>query len=351
VEESLQMNVDTRGGGVLAPHRDGGIYVSICRERVIVAVAMAGLLLALPGAAFAVEEPGMGSLKVKTIPEVRTIVSVDGVPMDGWGLKKVLVETGEHTVSFSDVPGYITPDPASVMILEGETTTLVSSFVELGLLQVVCEPAVKSTIFVDGVAIDDYGAWTYVMPGVHEVSFGPVAGYDPPEPMAVRVRAGYSALVTGEFTPNPDAMAPSGFGCLRVESSPALPSTIYIDGVPRDCWGLSWLKLLPGCYEVSFSDVPRFITPEPMMVEVVEGGVATVTGSFIAEGGLRVVTTPPSSATVYVDGIARDSWGIWLDLPAGEYLVSFGDVPGHTAPEAQTVQVVPGQTTLVVGEY
>lgn len=323
----------------------------VYRERVIVAVALAGLLIALQGAVFAVDQPGMGNLKVKTVPEVPTTISVDGVPMDGWGIKRLSLEAGEHTVSYSDVPGFATPEPVVAVIVEAETFSITSTFLELGLLQVVCEPAVKSTISVDGVAIDDYGVWTYVVPGNHVVSFGEVDGYDPPGPQTVRVRGGGSVFVTGTFAPNAEAMGPTGFGCLRVESSPALPTTVYVDGVPRDCWGLSWLRLPPGCYEVAFSDVPRFITPEPVMVEVVEGGVATVTAEFVPLGGLRVVTTPPNSAMIYVDGVTRDSWGIWLDLPAGSYTVTFGQIPGHTTPPAQTVQVIPGQTTLVVGEY
>lgn len=317
--------------------------------RALLVAVVAALVLAMPGFAFAVDEPGMGYLKVKCRPEISTVVYVDGMPMDGWGIKKVELAPGEHVVSFSDVPGFGTPEPILASIASGETVSKVVDFIQLALLQVVCEPALKSTVYVDGIPRNDYGVWTYVEPGSHTVSFGAVEGYDPPEPQVISIRAGESAVVTGAFTLNPEAMGPTGFGCLRVETSPSLPTTIYVDGIARDCWGLAWLKLPIGIHEVSYSDVPRFTTPESVVVEVLECGVVEITAAFIQQGGLRVVTAPPNSAMIYIDGVARDSWGIWLDLPSGWYTVSFGDIPGHATPAPQVVLVVPGQTTLVVG--
>jgi len=332
------------------PSLDGGIVLRDGWVKALLVAVVAALVLVVPGYAFAVDEPGIGYLKVKCKPEVPTVVYVDGVPMDGWGIKNVELASGEHVVSFSDVPGFATPEPVIASIVSGGTVSMVVGFVQLALLQVVCEPAVKSTVYIDGIPRNDYGVWAYVEPGAHSVSFGEVEGYDPPDPQVVDIPAGDSAIVVGAFTLNPEAGGPTGFGCLRVETSPALPTTIYVDGIPRDCWGLAWLKLPVGPHEISFSDVPRFTTPDPVVVDVSECGVVQVTATFIQQGGLRVVTAPPNSATVYIDGLARDSWGIWLDLPSGWYTVSFGDIPGHVTPAPQTVFVVPGQTTLVVGE-
>ena len=67
------------------------------------------------------------------------------------------------------------------------------------------------------------------------------------------------------------APAGAGEGYLRVTTSPALPSQILVNGVPRDTWGLTWLKLPPGDYEVSFTDMPGFTTPAPQTVTVLAG--------------------------------------------------------------------------------
>lgn len=296
-------------------------------------------------------ESDTGFLKVHANPAVPTMISVDGIPMDSWGIRKVPLPVGEHVVSFGDVSGFVTPEPMVAVISSGETTSLTAVFSRLGMLRVTSEPALKTTISVDGIPRDDYGLWLYVTPGQHTVSFGPVEGYDPPPDVRVTVRTGETAEVKGVFTPNSTAPGPEGVGYLRVTSSPALPTTITVDGIPRNTWGLAWLSLPPGVYEVSFSDVGSHATPESVTVEIREEMVSEVEGEFTLLGGLHVVTSPPNFAVIYVDDVARDTWGIWIELPAGRYDISFGPVPGHPQLQPCSVLVVPGQTTLVIGAY
>lgn len=319
----------------------------------IAAIGIAAMLAA-PASQFAAEDVVDGFLKVNSNPYVPTMISVDGVRLNGWEIKKLPIAPGEHTVEFTDLPGYVTPAPKVVNVLGGETTTVIADFAPLGNLRVITEPAVKSTIFVDGQARNDWGAWFWIAPGTHEVSFGDVAGYDPPEPQNIRLRAGDSVVVTGVFTSNPDAAGPSsGFGELRVKTEPAVPTTIMVDGVDRNTFGLDWMKLEPGAHTVCFTDVPDFSTPDSVDVVVEDGMVTEVVGQFTSEGGLRIVTSPPKSATIYVNGVACDTWGVWLVLPEGRYDVSFGAIPGasHPTPAPRSVLVIPGQVTLVVGEY
>lgn len=320
----------------------------------IIAVMGVAALMMVPTSTIAADYPGMGFLKVNTNPFVPTIISVDDVRMDGWAIKKVPIMPGEHTISFTDLPGYVTPEPMTIQVMEGETTTVIAQFVELASLHVISEPAVKTTISVDGIARDDWGAWVWVMPGLHNISFGKVAGYDPPAVQTVRVRGGDAVTVKGMFTENMNATGPAmKYGELRVQTEPAVPTTISVDGIARDTFGLAWLKLEPGMHTVSFSDVPDFSTPEPMVVMVEEGKTTTAVGMFTLEGGLRIVTTPPNSAVVYVNGVAADTWGVWLVLPEGRYNITFGSIPGasHTTPMPKSVLVIPGQITLVVGNY
>ena len=140
-------------------------------------------------------------------------------------------------------------------------------------------------------------------------------------------------------------------GELRVTSSPALPSQILVDGIARDTWGLSWLKLAPGSYTVSFAHVEGWTEPAPTTVNVTAGAVTTVTGVFTRRGILKVQTSPARPGTISVDGIPRDTWGMWTDLPAGSHQVCFGLVAGSTAPACQTVNLVAGAQTTVTGTY
>ncbi len=312
------------------------------------------MLLAGPLGAFgagAGDVEAVGSLKVNSSPALPTLISLDGIVLDGSAVKKVPVAAGDHTLSFSDVPGYETPSDIAISVADGGTTTINAEFALLGLLRVVSQPAVKTTISVDGVPSNDFGLWTYIVPGSHTVSFGPVAGYDTPANQTVNVRSGGQEVITGVFVSDVNATGSTQGGMLRVVTSPALPSTISIDGKVRDAWGLNWLTLEPGTYVVSFSDVPGFTTPDPQTVEVKDGLVTEITGAFVQQGGLRVITSPPDSAVISIDGVPRDSWGVWVTLPPGSYTISFGDVPGHPTPGPQTILVVPGQITLVIGMY
>ena len=138
---------------------------------------------------------------------------------------------------------------------------------------------------------------------------------------------------------------------LRVLTDPAVPSQVLVDGVARDTWGLTWLKLPPGNYEVSFTDVPGFTTPAAQVVTVAEGATTEWTGSFAARGWLRVITDPAVPATISVDGVPRNDWGMWTDLPAGTYEVCFDEVADFTAPSCQPATVTAGALTTIVGAF
>jgi hypothetical protein len=52
-----------------------------------------------------------------------------------------------------------------------------------------------------------------------------------------------------------------------------------------------------------------------------------------------------------VDGIPRNDWGVWTDLPTGGHQVCFGAVEGFTAPPCQNITLTAGQQTTVSGTY
>lgn len=141
-------------------------------------------------------------------------------------------------------------------------------------------------------------------------------------------------------------------GLLRVVTDPAVPSQITLDGQPSDTYGLAYVKVLPGTHTVSFSHVEGFTEPASITSpEVVSGVTTEVTGYFVARGFLRVITSPATPATIYVDGGPREDWGMWTDIPVGSHTVCFGAVPGVATPVCQTVNVAAGLLTTVTGTY
>ena len=292
-------------------------------------------------------------MRATTNPAVNGKILVDDVPRDEWGLAWVKIAPGTHTVSFSDIYGYATPAPQTVTVTSGATTTAQGNYVQEGSLRVITNPALAATISVNGQPADDWGVWRAALPGSYTIHFGAVANWAPPADQVVTVTAGQLTTVTGTYTSSPGAPGPdpTTYGLLRVTTNPAVASQILVNGIPRDEWGLAWVKLAPGTYTVSFASVYGVTAPAPTTVTVAAGATTTVVGQFVVHGSLRVTTSPAVAGTIFVNGIPRDDWGMWQSMPPGTYTVSFGAVPGYVTPAAQTATVTASTTTTITGTY
>jgi hypothetical protein len=141
-----------------------------------------------------------------------------------------------------------------------------------------------------------------------------------------------------------------------------------MNGIPMENWGLNYVKMSPGSYTLSFSDVSGFDTPMSVIVTNTPGGppvsqslstpivitdgvITQVEVNFIPLGNLLVQTTPAVPATVFVNGNPMDDWGFWADIEPGTYTISFQPFDGMLTPLPLVVTVVAGATTHVVGNY
>jgi len=299
---------------------------------------------------FAVPQPAEGQLRVTTNPALMSQIVVDGEPRDRWGLDWVDIAPGSHEVCFTDLPGWTTPDCQDVVVTSNGVTVVEGVFSQNGTLRVVTDPPVPGTISLNGVPSNDWGLWTDFEPGSYEVCFGDVANFDTPGCETVNLTAGADMLVTGTYIGNGGSSAPSGHGFLRVVTVPGSPSQISVDGIPRDRWGLNWVKIAPGWHEVCFGDVRDRTTAPCETVLVTAGAVTLVSSSFPGRGFLRVETSPPQESTITANGIPLDDWGVWTDLPPADYEVCFSEVNGF-APPCQTVTVTAGGTQFVQGVW
>ncbi len=303
------------------------------------------------------ETEATGLLRVTTAPAVASAISVGGVHRSDWGLDWLSVPVGTHEVCFGDVPGFVTPDCATVEVVAGETTAVEGAFEQLGLLKVDVLPSgLPVTVHVDGEWRDEYGLFSYQAAGTYEVCWGDVADHTAPPCQEAVVTAGGTTTVVGTYEPALEpatgpAPAPADHGYLRVTSAPAVSTTISVDGVTRGDWGLNWVKVPAGAREVCFSGVPGFATPACRTVEVVPGVTATTEGGFDQLGLLRVDVTPSVAIDVRIDGVPRNQFGLYTFFTPGTYEVCGTTAPdGRTAPCVQAV-VSPGDATTVVLEY
>jgi hypothetical protein len=145
--------------------------------------------------------------------------------------------------------------------------------------------------------------------------------------------------------------SPQVTGLFRVTTNPPARTTILINGIPRDQWGLNWMKMPPGTYTLEFTDIPEYITPPPQEFTIVAGQTTTIQGEFVQMGQLRVITDPPAPSTIYVDGHPRNDWGMWMWVEPRFYEICFGSVPGWVAPPCQVAFVASGGYFQVVGFF
>ncbi|MGH9225997.1 MAG: hypothetical protein ACRD2W_19915 [Acidimicrobiales bacterium] len=260
---------------------------------------------------------------------------------------------GPNEVCFREVEGFVKPPCQTANVAKGATTQVQGDFAARGFLRVVTSPAVPARITVDGVARDDWGIFTDLAVGPHQVCFGPVAGMAPPPCQSVSLTAGATTTATGAYTASPGAPGEAaGDGFLRVTTSPALPSQISVDGVPRATYGIINLRLAPGPHQVCASgDVEGYTTPPCQGVDVAAGATAQAQGAFTARGFLQAVSSPAFPVPVYVDGVARDDWGLFTDYATGPHQVCFGAIARQLRPPCQIVTLNPGATTTVTGAY
>jgi hypothetical protein len=285
---------------------------------------------------------------------VPSVISVDGIERDSWGINWASLPVGSHQVCFGKVLGWVTPACQTVNLTAGATTTVNGAFSQSGYLRVITSPAVASTITVDGVPRNDWGLWAEVAPGTYNVCFGNVSGFNVPSCRDVVVPAGSTATTTGTFTANAAAPGPAGtFGFLRATTSPAQAAMISVDGEWRNNWGLDWVKLSTGSHEVCFGDAPDVTKPASCQtVTITNGATSTATGTYAAKGFLRVLTSPALQANITVNGQVANAYGMWTSKAPGSYNVCFAAVPGYTTPACQNgVAVTSGNTTTITGTY
>lgn len=219
-------------------------------------------------------------------------------------------------------------------------------------LRVTTSPAVPAVITVDGLARDTWGLDWAELNAVNgwQVCFGDVVGFATPPCEFVLATRGGTTAVEGVYEPR---------GELRVTTDPPVASTISVDGIPRNDWGV-WGEFAPGQREVCFGAVEGYDAPPCEMVEVVAGALVAVTGTFepsaaagaAGHGYLRVTTEPAVPSLITIDGEPADRWALtWLKLTPGFYQVCFGDVGGWSTPPCRDVFVEAGETTAAVGDF
>ena len=221
-----------------------------------------------------------GWLRVSTSPAVASQLTVDGHPMNDWGMWTD-IPTGAHTVCFGAVANFNPPPCQSVTVAAGATTTITGMFTSspgapgqsgVGLLRVASSPAVPIQILLDGQIANSWALdWLEVAPGSHTLCFTHVRGFTEPPCQTVTVTSGNTTVVTANLTQRGD---------LRVSTSPPAAGVMSVDSIPRNNWGM-FTDIPTGSHTVCFGQAAGFAnTPGCQRVTVNAGVETDVTGTY-----------------------------------------------------------------------
>jgi len=298
-----------------------------------------------------------GLLKVETSPPVPGVIYVNGTARAAWGLDYLPVIPSIYNVSFGNVNGYVTPQPQIVSVFQDQVTTVVGNYIASevsypgsphGFLKIETDPPMPATLYLDDVPVDPWGLDYLPLPrGVYRIRFGDVPYYVTPPDQVAAVEENQTTVVVGVYIKA---------GLLKIDTSPPLPVTLYLDGKPVATWGLDYMPLPPGDYIIRFGDAPEYVgyhvTPPEKTVTIIQDQTTVVVGQYIRAGLLKVETNPAVPSVIYVNGTARAVWGLdYLPLAPGTYLVSFGEVPDFVTPPVQIITIEEDNITVVVGYF
>jgi hypothetical protein len=182
-------------------------------------------------------------------------------------------------------------------VTPGATTTITGLYVAganvvapvpHGLLRVRTNPAVPTTISLNGIQREDWALnWIQMAPGSYTLSFSDVYNYATPTSVTVNYTPGTTGNIQALTSPIviTDGVVTevvanfTQLGSLRVETTPATAATIFCNGQPMDDWAF-WTNILPGSYTISFQPVTGLLTPPPITVTVTAGLLTHVIGNY-----------------------------------------------------------------------
>jgi probable HAF family extracellular repeat protein len=271
------------------------------------------------------------------------------------------IPTGSHTVTFTDVDGYTTPDPQTVTIMADQTAQAEGDYIEqTGSLQVTLLPDAVNGLGaqwqVDGVFYHSGDIASNLKVGAHTVTFTDVANYTTPASFAVTIVEDVTTPATGTYV-----LIPPATGSLHVllftPDAVAAGAQWQVDSMGWQNSDTIASGLSPGLHTLTFSDVPGYDTPAPQVVTIASNTTTEATGTYVLQvGSLQVFIAPPEAISAgalwQVDGgPLHNSGDIVGGLVPGLHLVSFTDVSGYTTPASQTVTITNGGVTMTTGTY
>ncbi|MFA7620896.1 MAG: S8 family serine peptidase, partial [Aminobacteriaceae bacterium] len=284
-------------------------------------------------------------------------VVIEGPEEGGWSLngedrfesdQTIGNIAGKRTVTFSEVPGWDSPEPQAV------TVPTKASLALTGVYKRQTGSVVVTIIGPEGSAwsLDGEGAYAGgeaaegIPTGERTVSFAEVANWDKPANVSVQVEKDSSVYSRGVYVQH--------VGSIRVNIEGPGDASWAINGRGLYADGEIVSELPVGVYTLSFSAVRDWDSPSSIQVAVTRDSVAEVDRAYEKHtGSVAVAIDGPETAKWRLEGRDELLAGgeTLLEVPVGEYTVIFSDVADWHTPENATVFVSKGSVGKAEGAY
>jgi hypothetical protein len=266
-------------------------------------------------------------------------------------------------VEFNDLPGWVKPPSQNVTIALGQEVRTTGSFIPAtGNLRVAIQPqgavtgGAKWRVDYNGPWQDSNTSVTGLSLGPHRVEFNEIPGWIRPDSVQANIIREEAVTLTGTYIER---------GALTVTIQPQEANTAgakwSVDSSPWQDSGAAVSNVRLGSQRVQFKSLndARWITPEPINVNIVSGQAAQATVTYQrSPGSLSVVIFPLELRQAGAQwGIARLKGGSWqnseavLAVPEGQHQLEFKEVAGWVRPVTQDVNIASLQSIQLRGEY
>lgn len=243
-----------------------------------------------------------GSLQVSLSPAAATSAgarwAVDGGALQTSGATVGGLATGSHTITFSSVTGYATPNSQSASVSAGATATATATYTataSTGAVKVTLSPsAILSTgaqWAVDGGSLQSSGATVSGLAiGSHTVTFTGASGYTTPANQTVNVTGTGTVNVTGTYVLIP----PTGSLMVTLNPSTAITAGALwaVDSGAAQNSGATFSGLSVGNHSVTFTDASGYVTPSGQSVTINANQTAVATATYVPVSLTPTITSP-----------------------------------------------------------
>ncbi len=276
-----------------------------------------------------------------------------------------IIPDGDATIEFKELAGWTRPAPQTLFFHRNTTTALVKGYGRhVGTVLVDTDPNGAPWTLMDGDGVEhsgfgDTGLQNLPTGSAMSVAWGAIASYEPPSPnpAVFSLAQGEIKRIVGSYVP----VIGEGEGILRVTLYPAPAVDAgaqwrLLGGEWRSSGGM--VAVADGERTIKFSDVPGWITPPDMTVNVERDVTTDVYAVYERLTGTVVVEVEPKNAHYVItdaDGGVHAAMGdaTFESVPSGELSVLWSEIEGFAPPQPNpgVFTLEPGAELAIRGEY